>query len=104
MVVRAVVELLVCYIYYRCLEGRLDVKSRNRTVPVSKAVNLGAMPTFVRLAHRHFEKECPPAIAGWGGHELSYEAPIDLLRLAVSDKTLVQDVESVTFTYRSKQF
>ena len=76
------------------------MRSKDRSVPVSKAVNLGAMPVFVQMIHRHFEKENPPVVASWG-KSAEFEAPLDLLRLSLSDKTLADGIESVTFVYKN---
>ena len=75
-----------------------EMKSKNRTIAVSKALNLGTMPMFIQMIHRHFEKENPPE-AFKAGSEKTYKAPVDLLRLTVSDPALTSDVEEVTFTY-----
>lgn len=75
------------------------MRSKQRTIEVSKAVNLGTMPVFVRMIHRHFEKEIPSEAAVWGT-AFDYEAPVDLLKLCVTDKSLVENVESIVFTYK----
>lgn len=75
------------------------MRSKQRAIEVSKAVNLGTMPVFVRMIHRHFEKEVPLEATVWGNTS-EYEAPVDLLKLAVADKSLVDDVESIVFTYK----
>ena len=74
------------------------MRSRNRAISASKAVNLGAMPTFVQLVHKHFEKECPSEVT-IHGQSAEFAAPLDLLRMSITDKALVEEVESVTFAY-----
>ena len=103
---RGVVEFLCAYLYFYCLYLYYgephEMKSKNRTIAVSKALNLGTMPMFIQMIHRHFEKENPPE-AFKAGSEKTYKAPVDLLRLTVSDPALTSDVEEVTFTYGKHQ-
>ena len=76
------------------------MKSNNRTIEVSKAANIGTMPVFVQMIHRHFEKENPsPAETFAAGSRMTYKAPVDLLRLTISEPALTSDMEEVTFTY-----
>lgn len=94
---RRVVEFVCAYVYFYC-ERPHEMKSKVRTIEVSKAINIGTMPMFIQMIHRHFEKE-NPAEAFSVGQVKTYRAPVDLLRLTVSDPTLTSDVEEVTFTY-----
>lgn len=76
------------------------MRSANRTIDVTKAVNLGHMPAFISFMHKHLEKE-----NGGGtrrGLEVAYTVPVDLLQLTVDDPSLVREIESVTLTYRAK--
>ena len=79
-----------------------EMKSKNRTIEVNKASNLGTMPMFIQMTHRHFEKENPPEAFSVGSVK-TYRAPVDLLRLTVSDPALTRDIEEVTFTYGKRQ-
>lgn len=71
------------------------MKSKSKALEVRKAVNIGTMPVFVQMIHRHFEKENPAEHESRG----SYAAPLDLLRLSVSDPALLTDIERIVFTY-----
>ena len=93
-----------CKEYLSVLVGgdERTMKSRSKLMEVRKALNIGTMPVFVQMVHRHFEKENPKASEEWGssfGGTSTYEAPVDLLKLTVSDPALVRDVEGVEFTY-----
>ena len=77
------------------------MKVKSHVIEVSKAINLGTMPVFVQMVHRHFEKENPTAQESWGS-SATYGAPVDLLKLTVSDPTLLTDLTSVEFTYAKR--
>lgn len=95
---RGLLEFFIVYLYHRYLERR-PMPSKNRTIAVSKAINLGTMPVFVQMIHKHFEKENPPHVASqWNSAE--FEAPIDMLRLSLTDKTLADNIENITFAYK----
>ena len=76
------------------------MKSTNRIIQVKKATNLGVMPLFVSMMHRHLEKEKPTGVKTFNGSE--YSLPIDLLSLSIDDKSILREVSSVTLTYRAK--
>ena len=80
------------------------MRSKVRQIEVRKMVNLGRMPTFLSMMHRHLEKE--NSGEGDGGTSFSgtvtFNVPVDLLSLTISDKALLREVESVALTYRSK--
>lgn len=78
------------------------MRSNNRTVSVSKAVNLGYMPVFVSMIHRHLEKEKATGVVADFG-TVDFAVPVDMLRLSVSDPELVRSVSGVTFTYRVRK-
>ena len=76
------------------------MKSRSKLMEVRKAINIGTMPVFVQMVQRHFEKENPsPAETFAAGSRMTYKAPVDLLRLTISEPALTSDMEEVTFTY-----
>lgn len=76
------------------------MRSKDRAIHVTKAINLGHMPAFVSFMHRHLEKEAQPVEAK--GEHAEFQVPVDLLKLTVDDASLVREVESVTLTYRSR--
>ena len=76
------------------------MRSKNRTVEVIKRVNFGHMPVFVSMMHRHLEKERP---AVEEGKIATFQVPVDMLKLTISDQTLIKEIESVELTYRPFQ-
>ena len=72
-------------------------RSQNRTINVTKAINLGHLPTFLSFAQRHLEKE---QANGATGRE--FQIPVDMLRMSLSDPSLLAEVDSVTLTYKAK--
>ena len=76
------------------------MKSANRTIQVRKAINLGVMPLFISMMHRHLEKEKPVGVKIPAGG-VNYSLPIDLLSLSIDDQSLLREVASVTLTYRT---
>ena len=77
------------------------MKSKNNnTVDCTKAINLGHMPLFVSMIHRHFEKEMPLTV-NTPGADVSISAPVDMMRLSVANEELIDDIAEVSFTYRS---
>ena len=77
------------------------MRSNDRTIEVVKTTNLGYLPTFLAFGQRHLEKEQPTGTAA-SGESVEYLVPVDLLGLTVSDKDLIKEIASVTFTYRAK--
>ena len=77
------------------------MKSANRTIQVQKATNLGVMPLFISMMHRHLEKEKPVGVKIPVAGGVSYSLPIDLLSLSIDDQSLLREVSSVTLTYRT---
>ena len=74
------------------------MRSKNRALNVVKRVNFGHMPVFLSMMHRHLEKEKPAVEAG----KVTFQVPVDLLGLSISDQTLIKEVSSVELTYRAK--
>ena len=77
------------------------MKSVNRTIQVRKATNLGVMPLFISMMHRHLEKEKPVGVKTPTASGVNYSLPIDLLSLSIDDQSLLREVASVTLTYRT---
>ena len=80
-------------------KGKL-VKSKTAqfTITATKRTNLGQMPFFVQLAHKGLEKSKPAPINSFGKTS-TYLIPKDLLGIGLTDKGLLDDVESVEFVY-----
>ena len=76
------------------------MRSANRVLRVKKATNLGVMPLFVSMMHRHLEKEKPTGAKTSSG--VDYTLPVDLLALSIDDKSLLREVSGVTLTYRAQ--
>ena len=80
--------------------GGDEVRSTNKSIRIKKATNLGVMPLFISMMHRHLEKEKPVGEKVPAG--VNYALPIDLLSLSIDDKSLLKEVSGVTLTYRTK--
>ena len=78
------------------------MRSANRVIRVKKATNLGVMPLFVSMMHRHLEKEKPVGTKNLLGLVTEYSLPVDFLSLSIDDAALIREVSSVTLTYRAK--
>lgn len=71
----------------------------NNTVEIKKHVNLGHMPLFVSMIHRHLEKGQPNGTPSTFGSVVNFTVSKDLLRLSVSNEDLLKDIDEITFTY-----
>lgn len=77
------------------------MKSKNNTLVVKKHTNLGYMPVFISMAQRHLEKGQPEGKAVDIG-AVEYPIPVDILKLSVTDDSLLQGISGVILTYRAK--
>ena len=76
------------------------MKSKNNSViEVRKCVNIGYFPLFVSAGQRHLEKGSPEPIEGC---ERTYQVPVDVMRLSVSNPALLEGIDSIEFSYRAK--
>lgn len=73
--------------------------TRNNTIPAVKRPNLGHIPLFVSVAHRHLEKE--QAVGEKFMENTTYQVPVDLLRLTIPEEML-DGIKEVVFTYRRR--
>lgn len=73
--------------------------ARSKTIhviPVEKLKDVGSMPAFLELCHRHFQKSRPSIKSDV---EATLVAPLDLLDLIVPEK-LLSPIESLEIVYR----
>ena len=75
------------------------MKSSLRPINVVKRLNLGHMPVFVSMMHKHLEKE--QSVGSRIGSEVEFRVPIDLLKITVGDVSLLRDLAEVTFVYQA---
>ena len=73
-------------------------KQSQYTIVVNKRVNLGSIPLFVQFGHKCLEKSHPAPKNSFGTSQ-TFIISKDILRISVSDPTLLDDIESVEFTY-----
>ena len=73
-------------------------KQAQYTIRVSKRVNIGSIPLFVQLGHKGLEKSQPEAKESFGTSQ-TFIISKDILRIALSDQSLSDDIASVEFTY-----
>jgi len=73
---------------------------RNKMIRATKLIGGGALPSYLSLAQRQFEKSAPTGQKTTIGVE--YIIPVDLLTLCLGPE-LTQDIEEVTVGY-SKQY
>lgn len=76
----------------------------HRRPPVLKVMRpkagTGGLPPYIRLGHRSLEKGCPPPTRQLGSKLVSYNIPVDHMRLAGIPANLVEPIESLEITYR----
>jgi hypothetical protein len=71
-------------------------------VTVSKAKDIGVMPTYLMLAQKHLEKAVPMGEVGDGG-ATTYQIPTDLLTVGDAvEKRLVEEIDSIELTYQKR--
>ena len=73
-------------------------KTARYTIEVEKKINLGSMPMFIQFGHRSLEKGNPPPTS-LNGKTSSFIVAKDVMRLSVSNQTLLDNIESIEFTY-----
>lgn len=73
-------------------------KTNQFAINALKRVNLGVMPLFLQLAHKGLEKAMPEPIYN-GSKTTSYLVPKDVLRVAITDPSIYEKVESIELTY-----
>jgi hypothetical protein len=76
-------------------------KTAQYQINVVKRINMGYLPLFLQMAHRALEKGQPVPVSTQGG-ESTFNVPKDILRLTVTDAKLLENIESVQFTYGTK--
>lgn len=79
-------------------DKNMKSKTAQYTITATKRVNLGQMPFFVQLAHKGLEKSKPEPLSSFDKTS-SYLIPKDILKIGLTNQTLIDDVESVEFTY-----
>jgi len=73
-------------------------KVSQHTIAVTKRTNLGQMPFYVQLAHKGLEKAKSEPTHSFGKTH-TYIVPKDILKIGLSDHSLLDDIETVEFTY-----
>lgn len=74
--------------------------SRSKEIEVRKSPTfLPKHPVYLVLAHRHFQKEQGAIPAGV---QFIGTIPLDLLTLAEVPRSLVEEIDSITVTYKRK--
>ena len=75
--------------------------TNNNQIEFKKHTNLGKLPLFVSIIHRHLEKEKTgpsPADVVCG----TYNVPVDLLSLSIADDDLLTGIAAIDFHYQKR--
>lgn len=81
------------------MKKKSKANNKQEALIVTKNRNIGLLPKFIQLGHRGLEKSAPaPIVAGRGFS--SFNVPVDIIGLSISDQSLTVGIESLTFNYK----